>query len=150
MVRVLFFVYQRGTGDVGPCAYVLHQGSWVSPRFFGTQPGENRRSHSSRNTMNFALRRAGTPVAYWSHALIRSALVGLSLLSLVALALHATGCRPTSKTSRGTATLDPSGTSLLHVQAPGANQHWTMEVSLRDASEGTYALIFTRPEPVER
>jgi hypothetical protein len=36
------------------------------------------------------------------------------------------------------------------VQAVGANQHWTIEASLRDAPEGTYALVFSGAEPANR
>jgi hypothetical protein len=44
--------------------------------------------------------------------------------------------------------IDSSGHALIHATAAGDNHHWSVDVQLHAASEGTYALLFSTGEPV--
>ena len=70
-------------------------------------------------------------------------MIGLSLLA---------GCLPPSETTREKGVMDTSGHALVEARAPGNNHHWSVDVTLRSAPEGTYALVFstTEPEPTDR
>ena len=46
--------------------------------------------------------------------------------------------------------LDASGHALVHASAAGENHHWSVDVTLRAASEGTYVLVFSATEPATR
>ncbi len=66
------------------------------------------------------------------------------------LGLLTNGCVPPSETTQHRATIDASGQALVHAVAPGDNHHWSVDVTFRGASEGTYALLFTTAEPASR
>jgi hypothetical protein len=82
--------------------------------------------------------------------LLRStcALLGFSIL--VTLAVAAAGCQPRSETTREKASIDTAGYALIHASAPGNNHHWNVDLSLRAAPSGTYALVFSTTEPATR
>jgi hypothetical protein len=85
--------------------------------------------------------------------LLRLVLTSLGLVGFLTLGLMAAASRPPSETTRGTGVTDSSGHALLRAAAAGDNHHWSVDLALRSAAEGTYALVFSpgieRPaEPV--
>jgi hypothetical protein len=72
------------------------------------------------------------------------------LIALSSLAAFTAGCQPPSETTREKGVIDTSGHALVEARAPGDNHHWSIDVTLRSASEGTYVLLFSSTEPAER
>ncbi len=75
------------------------------------------------------------------------ALACFAFLGFTSLAVAAAGCQPPSETTREKGVTDTSGHALIRASAPGDNHHWNVDITLRSASEGTYALLFTTTEP---
>jgi hypothetical protein len=72
------------------------------------------------------------------------------LIGFASLGLTATGCQPPSETTREKGVTDSSGHALIRAFAPGENHHWSIDVTLRSAAAGTYAVLFTTTEPAGR
>lgn len=90
---------------------------------------------------------AGIPVARVV-AVLRASLACLGLVGLLASSISAiAGCQPPSETTREKATTDTSGYALIHAAAPGDNHHWNIDVAMKNAPVGTYALVFSTTEP---
>jgi hypothetical protein len=74
----------------------------------------------------------------------RSRSLALAALALGG-ALSSAGChRAQVLTSRAEGLTDGAGLAQIHATAAGENQHYTVEVALRGAPAGTYALLFSR------
>ena len=71
----------------------------------------------------------------------------LALIGFTSLSVAAAGCQPPSETTRESGSIDSSGHALIRASAPGENHHWSVDVTLRSAAEGAYALLFTTTEP---
>lgn len=78
---------------------------------------------------------------------LRSSIVGLIVLLS---SFSAVACQPPSETTRESGALDASGHALVHATTPAGNHHWSVDVTMRGATEGTYVLIFSTAEPSER
>ncbi len=83
---------------------------------------------------------------------LRRAFIWLALTVFTSLAVGAAGCQPPSETTRDSGRIDASGHALIRASAPGDNHHWSIDITLRSAPEGTYALLFstTEPDPADR
>jgi len=75
--------------------------------------------------------------------LLRRASASLALIGFSLLA----GCQPPSETTRDKGVIGTSGHALVEARAPGDNHHWNVDVNLRSAPEGTYALLFSPTAP---
>jgi hypothetical protein len=82
--------------------------------------------------------------------LLRLLCVSALLVGLAAGAIGALGCQPPSVTTRERGETDRSGYALVHAEAPSVNHHYSAEVALSRAPEGTYVLLFSNAEPVHR
>jgi hypothetical protein len=73
----------------------------------------------------------------------------LAAAVLVLVSVASAGChRSEIVTSRERGQTDPAGFALVHAFSAGENQHFTVEVALRGAPPGTYALLYSRsPSP---
>jgi hypothetical protein len=80
-------------------------------------------------------------------SLDRLPLLSLASLASLAGAVALAGCQSTSETSRERGVVQADGYALVRAQANGSNHHWDVDVALRAAPEGTYALLFSPTEP---
>ncbi len=79
--------------------------------------------------------------------MFRRSLSIFAFIGLSSLSSAVAGCQPPSETTREKGTIDSSGHALVRASAPGDNHHWNVDITLRSAPEGTYALLFTEAEP---
>ena len=79
--------------------------------------------------------------------MFRRTLACLALIGFSSLGVAAAGCQPPSETTREQGTIDSSGHALVHATAAGGNHHWSVDITLRSAAEGTYVLLFSATEP---
>jgi hypothetical protein len=82
--------------------------------------------------------------------LLRSTCVALALIGCLTLGIMGTGCQPPSETSQKRGATDTTGYALVAAHASGGNHHWNVELSLRAAPAGTYALLFSSTPPTHR
>jgi hypothetical protein len=80
------------------------------------------------------------PIVMLSRTFLKSALFG----SIATLVL---ACSPSTETTREKGTTDANGYALLQASSPSDNHHFSVDVSLRSAPPGTYALLYSTTEP---
>jgi hypothetical protein len=67
-----------------------------------------------------------------------------------AIAMSMMACSPSTETSRDKGVTDSNGYALLQASSPSDNHHYSVDVSLRSAPIGTYALLYSTTEPKDK
>lgn len=59
-------------------------------------------------------------------------------------------CSSSTETTREKGVTDANGYALLQASSPSDNHHYSVDISLRSAPAGTYALLYSAKEPKDR